>query len=284
MKIRHALIVILFLSGAGRAAAEQVTIHIDGSSEVRSLDMHYFPPELTFKTEFKDANGNNILNAEESATINLIVTNSGEGKARNVAIEVKPATEIPGLTIKGPEKIMLILPGDSSIATFKLSSTFDLPDGETQLQITAVDYFGVQAEPVELPLKTAALPPPKLVVTEYKLNDSGEGESIGNNNGTAEGGETIEVSVSIQNQGTGVARNAIVLVESPNPALTFPGLPLFKLGDLPPKATATVKFTFTTPAGFSSEGKIPLAVHLSEATGKFKASSNIDLTIEPIAE
>jgi hypothetical protein len=284
MKIQHAAITLLFLSLAGSAAAGQITVTTEGSSEEKSLDMHYIPSELTLAMEFKDANGNNILNAEETATLNLTVTNTGEGKAKKVTVEVVPGAKLPGLTIKGPKEIALILPGESRSLGYTLSGTFDLPDGETEILISATDYFGVDAEPIELVLKTAALLPPKLVISEYKLNDSGAGQSVGNDNGLAETGETIEVKATIQNQGTGLARNVVVLIESPSTELTFPVLPVFKIGNLLPKGSVPINFTLTIPGSYSGEEKISLAVHLSESTGNFKATATIDFTIEPAAE
>ncbi|MFC2026034.1 M12 family metallo-peptidase [Chloroflexota bacterium] len=91
----------------------------------------------------------------------------------------------------------------------------------------------------------------------YDIDDNNTGDSSGNNNGQAECGETIELSVDLRNQGISAAESVNAAVSTSDPNVTFPQNTSSGYGDIPSGATRTnsndfeIRLANNTPHGRS---------------------------------
>lgn len=96
--------------------------------------------------------------------------------------------------------------GTGSTVVADITCTPDTP-GDLSVTITAKNYL-----PVETTLPVLMNPGTHLFVAEYVVDDDTEGSSNGNDNNTVDAGETVELSITLENQGQTTAANVTATI------------------------------------------------------------------------
>jgi hypothetical protein len=266
------LVVIAFAPAIAEQARSQ------GRSGGTRVDLAYRAPVFEVKYAFLDPDGNNVLDAEEAAQIEVTVTNNG-GPASAVVVTIAPVQANANLTISAAQTIAGLNSGESKKLVFDVRAAFDLATGKVVLRIGVRDGDSNQARPIDLEIATAAFRAPKLVVTDWGIDDSGQTQqSFGNGNGRAERGETIQVTAVVQNQGQGAARNVTARIGVPT-GIFFSGEQTLNLGDLPSGESRKVTFFFTIRPDYSGPDKLAFTLDLTEARNRYGSRMAINLTI-----
>ena len=105
------------------------------------------------------------------------------------------------------------MPGDKIDKIVNLRIPYSVKTGEYKLGITVVEESGgYGAAPMEYTIPVKSPVPPKFVVNA-QMDDDVAGDSSGNGNGVIEKGETIEIHLSVSNEGSGVAKNVIARIK-----------------------------------------------------------------------
>ncbi|MHA1569191.1 MAG: caspase family protein [Alphaproteobacteria bacterium] len=266
--------VILFC-GLVTTQAEQQQSYDD--SNAISVDLSYQEPALEVAVEFLDPDGNNLLDAEQTAQVIVTVTNNG-GPAHNIAVELAPIGQVRHISVTEKQNIPGLKTGESQKLTFQLSAAFEIQTGQAAFRVDVRDAEGNQARPVELQIATAEFRAPKLAVTDWGIDDSGAGSSFGNGNGRAERGETVEITAVVQNQGQGRAQNVTADIAVPE-GIFFMGQKRINLGDLEPGDFRKLKFSFTIRMDYAGGEQLPFALQLSEARGSYGHQEAMNVTI-----
>ena len=274
--MKHTIIPFIILLSMCSAFAQDKSVKIDSAPV--DLNLQWKDAGLKIELQFQDRNGNNALDAEESASILVTVKNNGEGKAYNVKLTGRLTGNSNGVSGSLDQTLGTIDPGGSAAATMKLTGAENLKEGQIVLRFEAADRHKQKAPPMELTLETRAIVPPILAVVDLGIDDDQQGDSYGNSNRRIDKGETIEVAALVQNRGQGDALGVEVEV-IPVEGLFYQGRSKFSLGDLAPGDHREVAFAFTIPRSFSG-GELPFKLKISESRGKYGKTETLDLALD----
>ena len=201
------LTLFIFLSGflygqkviEGRSSAKK--IHIEPTYEKG------FPPNLFVDLSFTDDNGNGIIEAEESAKLNLTITNKGKGKAQGLDVMIEDNIYDKSFTIDDKKKIYFIKPNESVDITIPIKAGFNVRTAEHKLKINVKEHFGYDMDPAILILNTLEYQKPKLVFSGLEIVDQGQNASAIIPDGKLQAGEMAQMKIVVQNIGQNISYN-----------------------------------------------------------------------------
>ena len=239
------------------------------------------PPLLTSEVTFNEPSKNNALDAEETGTITVKVKNIGKGPAAFVHIELEPEKQYPHLIFDRQRQLPAIAADDSVEINIPISADMDVPNTIVKLKVQVLEeQFGNDADPFNLSFECRALRPPKLVLAEYGIDDDDDGESMGNDNGRIEKGETIELMAIVSNRGIGLAEDVVLHINPPGEDYFFYQSDRnFELGDIAPGASKRIKLAFSTGKRYG-KNKIDFGLAIMERRSRFNVTDNISLTLK----
>ena len=201
------LTLFIFLSGflygqkviEGRSSAKK--IHIEPTYEKG------FPPNLFVDLSFTDDNGNGIIEAEESAKLNLTIKNKGKGKAQGLNVMIEDNIYDKCFTIDDKKKIYFIKPNESVDITIPIKAGFNVRTAEHKLKINVKEHFGYDMDPAILILNTLEYQKPKLVFSGLEIVDQGQNASAIIPDGKLQAGEMAQMKIVVQNIGQNISYN-----------------------------------------------------------------------------
>ena len=220
------------------------------------------PPELILVIkEFNDSDGNGVLDGLESATIIGVLENKGLGIARNPTIVLRKK---PINIIFDEESRMLedIYPGKKKVFNFKIKGGSQLSSGESSFEFFASDGRGYEARPEQVTIPTSKFLPPTFKLTSWTINDGKIGMADGNNNGLVENGESVEILLTIRNEGSGPAYGSKIAVSMQE----FGVVPIQNfmfIGAIGPESEIIVPIGFRVPVTFKKE-MFSFSIHVED--------------------
>ena len=173
MKFQIVIISLLLLDVGGFAQERQV---IRGTSEwtfihagkERDAKTIREIPDLVIRDEvFSDPDENNLINANETTRIIFVVENLGEGKAEQVAVNVRQTNaDIRGLRFTQQYPVGDILPGERKSVEVPVAGQMSLENGIATFHIEAREHRGFDAYPLEMKIETRSFQPPRVAVVD----------------------------------------------------------------------------------------------------------------------
>ncbi|MDK2978297.1 MAG: hypothetical protein PWP52_1011 [Bacteroidales bacterium] len=208
------LALLLFLSGflygqkviEGRSSAKKI--------QIEPTYEKGFPPNLFVDLSFVDANGNGIIEAEESAALNLTITNKGKGKAQGLNVVIDDNIYDRDFVIDDHKKIYFINPDESVDITIPIKAGFNVKTAEHKLKINVNEHFGYDMDPAMLILNTLEYQKPKLVFSGLEIVDQGQNASAIIPDGKLQAGEMAQMKIVVQNVGQNISYNTNYTVYS----------------------------------------------------------------------
>jgi len=248
---------------------------ISGVSSVFAALTPSFPPVLEGRVEFREPSGNDILDAGESGSLVIILSNSGQGAAYNLKIVVTPDTSYRHVEFEIPQQGIRKLGADDSVR-ISIPVTADDEVGTQEvaftIQVTEANGFDLDP-PLRISFQTQELLPPQLVVTDYAIEDF-------NHNRRIERSEIVKVIARVQNKGVGTASAVGAKVKvGQNVFITPDSRSTFDLGQLEPGEYADIEFSIFSNNKATS---LPVTIELSELHGKFEATKTLDLPFDAV--
>ncbi|MBT7409412.1 MAG: hypothetical protein HN826_06930 [Methylococcales bacterium] len=231
------------------------------------------PTRLTASVAFNDPSGNQMLDATETAYLQVVVKNQGPGDAHDIKIQT--------LALQGGKQVRLsrsILLGDLAngrqvIKKIPLKGKRQLANGKLKLQINTVEGNGFDADPVTISLSTRQFYPPNLQVVDLGIDDQ-------NQNSQIEPLEVVQAVARVQNKGQGMAHNVVANIEmGKNVFAALQSQQTFAIGELKPGAFYDVKFSFYTNRRIGNGKRIPVKLILSESRVNQQRSESLKLTM-----
>ena len=168
---------------------------LSGSRQIASL----VPPDLIASVRFSEPSGNDMLDAEENATVTITIKNNGKGSAHMVDAKFDLGT-LSGVSHPGSVYFGEIKPGESMSREVKLIAGMEIQNAQARLKINFSEQNGFPPDDKIINFSTRAIQPPELYVADIGIDDF-------NKNGKIEPGETVEVRVRVHNRGRGKAKN-----------------------------------------------------------------------------
>ncbi len=183
---------------------------------IRISNAKFMPPDLRAKFSFEDYNGNNVLEALETAQITMIISNVGKGVAKNLYLTVVNDQTDKNLIIRDKLSIAELLPGQTDTFKISLSTNFEISSKIHNLTINVAEDNGFDMEPIYLKLPTIEYQKPELKLIGLNIIETGDDLYVKNYDGKVEKGERVKVKLSIQNVGKNLAQNVNFKVTTNN--------------------------------------------------------------------
>jgi len=230
-----------------------------------------YPADLIIANKkFSEPSGNRALDGYEKGKLSFTVRNQGKGIAYDVKLNVKPI-KAEGLKFGDKFSVGNISPGESKEVKVALEAFHNVPNQEAKLRIEASERNGFDATPIVFAFPTRTFKPPKFKLIDLAMDDDKKGDSSGNNNGVIDLGESIEVTLLVQNKGEGKGEdvNAEIHLEGEGHNLFYGSQKhKFSLNTMVAGESKKIKFFFTINKRYEKKG-IPLNITLSESKGKY---------------
>jgi len=228
------------------------------------------PPKLSAHVTFSEPSGNRILDAEEHGEISIRITNEGKGPSFNLSIKLLKLKVDPHLSFPREKMIPSIYPNKSIEVKFPVIADYRVKSVKNTIKIQFKDQFGFQPDPMVLEFFTHKEEPPQLFIKNMVIDDDSYGKSFGDNDKQIELGETIEVTVTIGNKGTGLAKNVYVEVYKQKTNYLFLGNKTkFNLGNIAPGKSKMFSFIFSTNKLYQGPNILPLKINIFESRKRF---------------
>ncbi len=199
----------------------------------------FLPPDLSAQVSFSESSGNNILDAEETATITLNVNNTGQGNANMLKANFR-LLNAPGISFSQQIYFGEVKPGENVSKTLQLIAGMDTRDGEAELKIVFEEQNGFPPNSQVLKFQTAAIRAPDLYISDVAIDDASGNNKI-------EPGEQVKITARIHNRGQGASRNLSARVLLGNDV--FPlgdSATSFNIGTLKPGEYKDIVFDIVT--------------------------------------
>lgn len=156
------------------------------------------PPSLKAEINFSEPSGNNYLDATETGTLTVSVTNTGQGTAY-VVTTVLSGTNLNEIDFPLRTIIGDIQPNETKSVEIPIKARYRVPADTVQLKCSIVEANGFNPDPMLIQFETRPYFV-KLAKAGILINDQ-------SGNGMIEPEEIVEVTVRVQNQGTSTARD-----------------------------------------------------------------------------
>ncbi|MDP3115444.1 MAG: caspase family protein [Candidatus Cloacimonadaceae bacterium] len=244
------------LSGeAGTFASTDKAPALGGSTTIISI----IPPRLEAIISFSEPGGNNMLDAEETATLTININNSGKGSANMVEaifnLTGSSAVSYPGSLYFGEVKA-----GQTVSQSITLKGESGLTDTQVELRISFREQNGFPPDDKPLKFSTKALLAPDIYIADSGIADQSK-------NGKIEPGEQVEVRARIHNRGQGIAKGVSAEVNLGELTYFMQGSgALHNLGDIPSGGYKDIVFDIISA---KTATKLEIKINLNEARGRF---------------
>lgn len=251
---------IIEMSVPAQMAGSQIAVTVTKQnyfryqSEVNVIesDIAYVVNE-SFSINDESGNGDGLMDYGESVELSMTLENIGTVEATNVTSVISTENEFISI-ISDTQNFGTILPGAS--ITIDNAFVFDvdylIPD-MTNVIFTIESTDGTDIWSSEIVIQSHA---PILEFSDFDIDDS-----AGNNNGSLDPGETVDITVHVVNEGSSDAFDIMGELSAANPYITINSNPM-DYGDLLAGGTSEQTFSVTidatTPEGFTAEFSLSL--------------------------
>jgi len=232
------------------------------------------PPNLSVQLAFSEPSGDDRLDAEETAELVVTVKNKGQGSAFGVEI----LCNLTGSRqIQHPKSAYIgeIPPNSSKTKRLKFKASENVSSGEVSVTLQFKESNNFEPNDQIISFETEALIPPKLEIVDIGVDDwSG--------NAKIESGETVAITVRVQNLGNGSADEVEVKINKESRNIYFFGesQERFNLGNLQPGKYKDVSFEMVSNKKAKA---MPISVTVTESRGRYGVSNHaLDLAFNQV--
>ncbi|RMG65400.1 MAG: tetratricopeptide repeat protein [Bacteroidetes bacterium] len=233
-------------------------------------DLPQAPADLQLsEVRFRDAGGDNRIDAGEEAWLSLTVTNRGTGPATDLQLLLEEQSGLSGLALPAPQDLGSLVPGAQRQLEVRLQGDETLATGQALLRVSVQEGNGFDAVPIEVSVPTLAFQPPRLEVVDHHF-----ASELG---GRMQLGVPILVKLAVQNTGPGPAESVAVRMLLPDQV--FPaGADSYQVGDMQPGESKVIDFEFFTNRRYAAQS-VPVTVQITEARGDFGAEATLSVAL-----
>lgn len=253
--------------------------------ESSKKEFNSFPPDIFISNiKLDDYSKNSILEGGEIAEISFLIENKGKGKASDICLYLEDKNHRK--YFKYPQKIKVgnLLSKEKKEVKFRVHASLFIPKKSHYLKVIVKESNGFDISPIKIYFEAEKQKKPNLKIHHIAINDekspSENGNSYGNGNSIIEAGESVEISLFVQNLGQGGATDieAQILLESENLHLTFPEKDkIYTFEEIKAGDYKIVKFYFYTSRRYNQKN-LPFHISLkSKETSLKKINLNLEL-------
>lgn len=234
------------------------------------------PPRLEISSMvLVEPSGNNILDAGESATIKVMIKNSGKGGAEGVSLDLDPpqGKSLPaGLRFNQKNFIGSIGPGESVTQEIAVIAAEELKTGSVNLSAVATEMNGFDSGPIVFAFKTREYAAPLLKVIRMEIRDPDGRRVISK-------GKEATVTLGVRNEGAGTARGVRVILESAGETVRLFSEGEVVLGVLAPGEVKKAEFTLAVTQRYKGDKILPVRFFVREERDRYSLTPDIRLAL-----
>jgi hypothetical protein len=236
-------------------------------------------PVLSLSAKLIEPSGNNLIDGNENAQIELTISNSGNGIAKDIRINMSAENAV-GLKFEQAQKLTGIAAGQDQKVILPIEANRDVVSGSVTFNINVTEWKGFNPAPIDFTVNTQEFKKPKLVYIE-----SGIKELMGNGNNIIENNEIIEVSALIQNTGQGTAEETDVFfkIKDSNIITTTPAKLNQRIGAIESGDSRTINFAFTVNNEYTGADNLPLEISISEKFQEYGGTFPLNLEMKKVS-
>ncbi|MDC1369137.1 caspase family protein [Cyclobacteriaceae bacterium] len=218
---------------------------------------------------FNDYNSNNLLEANEEATISFNLKNTGKGPAYGINIQITDNNNIRGINYDRNIPINILKPQGINVITIDLSTSMKLATGTSSFNITISERNGFDADPVNLSVSTQSFIPPQIEIVDFVFSSDV---------GKMELGKEVNLQFAIQNTGQGIGEDINIEMLIPNNVFDVDGTE-YSIIKLNPGAKKIFDFSFFTNKRFVGD-TLKITADISEKFDKYAINKIMSVKME----
>lgn len=266
--MKNIFILFLFICPFNLSGIAQHEKLAEGVSNIGSLHIEKEPaipkptrpPQLVIDdVDFLDADGNDIINAQENCQIVYTLRNDGAGSAYAVKTKLGLKNVISGLSYTKIEEIGTINPGESKKLIFKIIGKEELETGIAHFKIEVEEGNAFYPDAKEIQITTLAFQKPILELVDHEFGTI--------DGGVIKSGKEVTLVVVVQNKGQGIASKVRLTFQLPNENVFATSEKTFLIKDLQPGESERIDFPFF--ANRNNISDIPIDVIVEESNKKY---------------
>jgi len=242
---------------------------IEAEEENESTEISAPPSLIVDNIVFKDSNSNNLLEADEQATISFNIKNIGKGSAHGINIQIKDNNNTQGLTYDRSKQINILKPESDNIITIQIDASMELATDTSSFKITISEGNGFDIDPIEISFSTQSFTPPNIEIVDYVfISDVGQMKL----------GKKVNLQFAVQNLGQGVAEDINISLFIPDNVYATDET-IFSINKLNPGEKYICDFSFFTNKRFSNE-MLNITANISEKYDKYAIDKTMSVKME----
>ena len=216
-----------------------------------------------------------VLLGGESGYIEFDLINNGKGSAKAVLVSLTGEHEEEG-------RIPIIEGGATYGIKFPIKAALSANNAQYNYRITAIDYNEFEADSKRFSVEVREASTPQFEIGEINIDDDQNGDSWGNNNQVINKGEAIELTFILKNTGNGIADNVSIIINQIDTPkgffLSSDQMLAFNFEEFEARSEKSFTFSFLTNKK-TNINRIPIKVEITEKSGEFGKTFNLDLPI-----
>ena len=218
---------------------------------------------------FKDNNSNNLLEANEEATISFHLKNIGNGPAYGINIQIVDEKNIEGIRYNRNIPVKILKSQEIHVITIDLSTSMKLATGTPSFNITISEIHGFDADPINLSISTQSFIPPQLEVVDFVFTSDF---------GVMKLGKESNLQFALQNIGQGIAEDIDIKMLIPDNVFDIDGTE-YSIIKLYPGQKKMLNFSFFTNKRFASD-TLKIIAKISEKYNKYATNKTMSVRIQ----
>lgn len=209
---------------------------------------------LKISYELEEENENEMLDAGETASLVVHITNKGKKPANEVSVQI---TGDMGKEISMPKSQHIgdIAKNQTKSATFPITVTDDAKDGVISLKIAVTEKSGHIPKPLQKAISVKSAPP--LLTGAYQIQDSSKEEVLN-------ASELAKLTITVNNEGKGVARDVTIHISDITDGVLVPSD--HSLGEIVAEQTKSITLPITLSKDIKDK-TFYCVIHIREQRG-----------------
>lgn len=259
------LVAVLFTIGAfAQSTATTKPMSFSITKEVR-------PPlwEIVEEPHFVDANGNNVIDANEECKIVMKLKNIGQGDGLNLSANISAMGDISGISYAN-RKIDNIAVGRIAVVEFPLTTNINTVNGNVSFEVYVKEPLGFNTDKYVVKVHTRAFQSPMVEVKDYVVS--------GKNGGKLEKMKPFQLQILIQNTQYGLAENISVSLKYPENVYSIEGQKVESIPQLSAGEFKTLTYSLLINNQYNN-ATLPITIELKEKYGKYAQNKTITLEL-----
>jgi WD40 repeat protein len=236
------------------------------------------PPALSLKAWLVDPNGNGFLDAEEKAHISVEISNSGQGPAYGIILDLRSETADPKVYFSRTKIVDEIPAGETKAVEFDIEAEKSVERASQNFVVSATESNGFNPDPVKLIFETYPLLLPELTLVDYGIHTA-SGDNI------ISVGEVTNIQVRVQNRGRGKAKGIKFNVNLPPNVFFAPqSQESFAVDEINSGEFKDFEFAVLTNPQVAKQIVINLGMTEENTQGSFPLELDIEKPLQSIEE